>query len=80
MIVAEVRLASAGGKDQRVVGSGLLFIVVTPNNDFVFNVDVFNERLQNANILLLLENLTRRWCNVAFGEDASCDLIEQGLE
>ena len=53
VIVAEVGLACACCDKQGVIGSLGVFVVVTPLDNFIFDVNIFDECLEDLDVLLL---------------------------
>ncbi len=80
VVLTEVGLACACSDDEGVVGGFVGVVVIAPDDDSVFGVDVFDERLEDLDVLLAFEDLAGRRCDVAFGEDSGGHLVEEGLE
>ena len=49
-------------------------------DDPVRQVNVGDRAEDNARVLLVREDLARRWRDLTRGQDACCDLVEQRLE
>ena len=80
MVVAKVGLARTCRDDQRVVFGLLVLVVVAPLDDARLDVDLFDEGLQDGDVLLAAQNFARGGGDVALGEDARGHLVQQRLE
>ena len=80
LVVAEVGLSRAGRDDEGVVGRDALAPDRGVGDGARLEVDVGDLAEQHRGVLLPAQHLTRRGRDLALGEDAGRDLVEQGLE
>ena len=80
VVVAEVGLAGAGGDQQRVVRRHGLATEDLRGDGAGLEVDVGDLAEQDAGVVLPAEHLAGRRGDLALGEDAGRDLVEQRLE
>ena len=80
VVVAEVGLAGAGGDDQRVVGRHGLAAEHVRGDRAGLEVDVGDLAEQHLGVVLPGQDLAGRRRDLALGEDAGRDLVEQRLE
>ena len=80
VVVAEVGLRRAGRHDERVVRRHGRPTEHLRGDDLLLEVDRGDLAEQQPGVLLAAQDLARGWRDLALGEDAGCDLVEQRLE
>jgi hypothetical protein len=80
LVVAEVGLPRPGGDDQRVVGDDVLPAEQLGGHRPGVEVDVGDPAEQDRRVLLRLRDLTGRRGDLARGQDALRDLLQQWRE
>ena len=80
LIIAEIRLTRTSGHDQAVVRGDGGAEWADRGDRLGFDVDIGDSTEQHRRVLLVLEHLTGRRRNFAFGQHAGRDLVEQRLE
>ena len=80
VVVAEVRLAGAGGDDEAVVGRDGRLVQRVRGDGAALDVDLGDVAEDGAHVLVAGEDVAGRRGDVALGEDARRHLVQQRLE